>query len=404
VKKQPNIRFYPNLIQAVIIALKRIFIENEQAGAVVEETLKSNKKWGSRDRRFIAESIYDIIRWYRLLYEVDGQEPKKDADWWRLFGILQILSGRTLPEWKEFEGVDEKKVLEKYEELKEDTGIVESIPQWLHEIGEGELGAELWKETVHSLNENASLVLRVNTLNTNVKSLIKALNKEGVEGESIGGEGVVLKNRRKLASLQSFRNGFFEVQDFGSQQIAPYLEAEAGMLVIDACAGAGGKTLHLASLMGNKGKIKALDIRSRQLRELDKRAKRNGATIIQSQKVSDEVIEGYQNKADRVLLDVPCTGLGTLKRKPDGKWKLTQERLDTFRTTQAEILESYSKMLKVGGKLVYATCSVLPSENEDQVQSFLAKQPDNFKLLKEQNIRPQEGYDGFYMALLERIA
>ena len=202
-----------------------------------------------------------------------------------------------------------------------------------------------------------------------------------------------------------FKEGLFEVQDASSQLVAPYLDVKPGQRVIDTCAGAGGKTLHLASLMENKGQIIALDIYAHKLKELKKRAKRDGAHNIETRPIeSSKTIKKLKNSADRVLIDAPCSGLGVLKRNPDSKWKMQPEFIDRIRETQAEILDNYSSFVKNGGKLVYATCSILPSENEKQIELFLANHPE-FKLIEDKKVSPvKSGFDGFYMALMERIS
>ena len=175
------------------------------------------------------------------------------------------------------------------------------------------------------------------------------------------------------------------------------------MRVVDTCAGAGGKSLHLASLMENKGAIIALDIYGNKLKELKRRAKRAGAHNIETREIdSTKVIKKLYNSADRVLIDAPCSGLGVLSRNPDAKWKLQPEFLDKIRKTQQEILNQYSKILKKGGKMVYATCSILPSENQNQVKNFLASEAgQEFSLEDEKIVLSHEsGYDGFYMARL----
>jgi 16S rRNA (cytosine967-C5)-methyltransferase len=204
---------------------------------------------------------------------------------------------------------------------------------------------------------------------------------------------------------EAFKKGLFEVQDASSQLVAAYLDVQPGMKVVDTCAGAGGKTLHLASLMENKGQLIAMDIYESKLKKLKIRARRNGAHNIDTKVIdSTKPIKKLYNKADRVLIDAPCSGIGVLRRNPDSKWKLQPEFLDEIRKTQQEILVQYSKMVKPGGKLVYATCSVLPSENQDQVKTFL-KSNTEFTFVSDQKILASEsGYDGFYMALLERIA
>jgi len=197
----------------------------------------------------------------------------------------------------------------------------------------------------------------------------------------------------------------FEVQDASSQLVARFLDVEPGMRVVDNCAGAGGKTLHMASLMENKGQLIAMDLYESKLKQLKIRAKRNSAFNIEYRIIdSTKVIKKLYEKADRVLIDAPCSGLGVLKRNPDSKWKLEPEFIDNIRKTQAEVLESYSKIVKPGGKMVYATCSVLPSENEQQVKHFLTTEiGKEFTFVKEQKVLASEsGFDGFYMALLER--
>jgi 16S rRNA (cytosine967-C5)-methyltransferase len=176
--------------------------------------------------------------------------------------------------------------------------------------------------------------------------------------------------------------------------------------VIDACAGAGGKTLHLATLMKNKGRIIALDVHGYKLKELRKRATRNGVDNIEERVIEgSQTIKRYTASADRVLLDVPCSGTGVLRRNPDAKWKLSDAEIERLIALQAEILRSHSRMVKPGGKLVYATCSILPSENEKQIKSFLAEHGSEWTLENQIHLRPdKQGFDGFYAARLIRLA
>lgn len=395
-------KLYPNLVAAVVEALNNIFQEGYYADKVIERLLKSNPKWGSRDRAFLAESVYEIVRWYRLLYEIKGKEPQNQADWLRIFGIWWIVKGEQLPDWDEFKTLHPKVILEKYKTLQETRRIRESIPDWLDERGAQELG-ESWDAILHVLNEPAQVVLRANVLKIRSLDLQKQLQQEGIETKPLNKTALLVTKRKNLFATKAFREGWFEVQDYSSQQVAPFLEVEPGMRVIDACAGGGGKSLHLAALMLDKGRIISMDTEGWKLNELRKRARRAGTSIIETKTIdSTKIIKRLEGSADRVLLDVPCSGLGVLRRNPDAKWKLSPEFLDNVRKTQYEILLSYSRMCKPGGKLVYATCSILPSENEEQVQRFLAEQSAAFKLIKERTISPTEGFDGFYMALLER--
>ena len=176
------------------------------------------------------------------------------------------------------------------------------------------------------------------------------------------------------------------------------------MRVVDACAGAGGKTLHLAALMENKGQIIAMDLYDWKLKELKRRAKRNNVQNVQTKVIEAKTIKRMENSADRLLIDAPCSGMGVLKRNPDAKWKLRPEFIDEILATQEKILADYSKIIKVGGMMVYATCSILPQENEQQVEKFLKNHP-NYKMVSDKMHYPSEtNYDGFYMALIERIS
>jgi 16S rRNA (cytosine967-C5)-methyltransferase len=202
-----------------------------------------------------------------------------------------------------------------------------------------------------------------------------------------------------------FKEGHFELQDASSQTIAPFLEVKPGMRVVDACAGAGGKALHLAALMENKGQIIAMDIYQNKLYELKRRAKRNGAHNIETRWIENsKAIKKLHGKIDRLLIDAPCSGLGVLKRNPDAKWKLQSEFLATIQKTQADILERYAKMVAPQGKMVYATCSILPSENQKQIKRFLETDiGKTFELEAEDTLLPSKtGFDGFYRARLMR--
>ena len=247
--------------------------------------------------------------------------------------------------------------------------------------------------------------MRVNTLKISRDRLQQLLREEGVESYPLQQypDALQLVERSNIFKSQSFKDGLFEVQDASSQKVAPFMQIDNSVKrIIDTCAGAGGKTLHLATLLQNKGQIIAMDIYEQKLQELKRRARRNGVFNIETKLIDPKQLKRMQGTADRVLIDAPCSGLGVLRRNPDAKWKLQPEFLDQIRATQQEILQQYSKLLKKGGKLVYATCSVLPSENHQQVATFLASEAGkDFKLEAEEVIfAHQSGYDGFYMARL----
>ncbi|CAM1361894.1 conserved hypothetical protein [Tenacibaculum sediminilitoris] len=401
-------RLHRNLTYAVIDSLRDIFNEGVYADKAVEKALKRDKRWGARDRKFVAETIYDIVRWQRLYAEIANVKvPYARPDLWRLFVVWCVLRGVKLPDWNQIEETPTRRIKGKFDELSKIRKFRESIPDWIDEVGVQELGEEVWTKEIAALNKQAEVILRTNTLNTTKAHLQKQLASEGIDTEFIKGHDDALRlvERANVFKTEAFHKGFFEVQDASSQLVAAYLDVEPGMKVVDTCAGAGGKTLHLASLMKNKGQIIALDIYESKLKKLKVRARRNGAHNIDTRVIdSTKVIKKLQGKADRVLIDAPCSGLGVIRRNPDSKWKLQPEFLDKIRGTQQEVLQQYSKMVKSGGKMVYATCSVLPSENQQQVQFFLASDAGkDFKFVKDEKVLSHKsGFDGFYMALLER--
>jgi 16S rRNA (cytosine967-C5)-methyltransferase len=407
------LKIHPNVAEAIVGALLDVFKQGQYADKVVERTLKAHTKWGSRDRRFVAESVYDLVRWWRSYWSLTGfvdaeyMNPEKLSARrvWKVWGVYQWRQTGKVPDLRECEEIDLKELGHRLS-AKTKPAVRSSIPDWLYDACAAELG-ESWPPLMEALNEQADVYLRANTLKTTANELREIIGKEGILSDLVEGlpEALKLSERKNVLTAKSFRDGLFEVQDAGSQKVAPFLEASAGMRVIDACAGAGGKTLHLAALMRNKGTIIALDIHQRRLDELRRRATRNGADNIKVQVIDDpKVIKRLNDTADRVLLDVPCSGLGVLRRHPDTKWKLKREELDRLRETQADLLRRYSKITKVGGKLVYATCSILPSENERQVQSFLSENAATWELEKELSLRPdREGFDGFYAARLRRV-
>ena len=401
-------RLHRNLCFAVIDGLTLIFNEGNYADKVIQQLLKRDKRWGARDRAFVAETTYDIVRWKRLYAEIaEVKEPFDRDNLWRIFAVWATLRGIKLPDWKYFENTPTRKIKGRFDELSKIRKYKESIPDWLDALGEKELGKALWTKEIAALNEQAEVILRVNTLKTSKEKLQAELFDLDIETEFLKDypNALKLKERANVFQTEAFKNGLFEVQDASSQMVAEFLDVQPGMRVVDACAGAGGKTLHIASLMENKGQIIALDIYKNKLDELKRRAKRNGAFNIETRPIeSTKVVKKLYDKADRVLIDAPCSGLGVLRRNPDAKWKLEPEFIEKIKKTQQEILQQYSRMVKTGGKLVYATCSILPSENQEQVEKFLKSDfGKDFKFVKDKKILAhQSGFDGFYLALLER--
>ena len=401
-------RLHRNLVYTTIDSLNAIFNEGEYADKVVARALKKDKRWGSSDRKFVAETIYEVVRWKRLYAEIaEVKEPYNRDNIWRMFATWAVLRGYPIPDWKQLEGTPERKIKGKFDELSKVRAIKESIPDWMDELGVKELGEKVWSKEITAQNQPAKVILRVNTLKTTKEKLRAILMDLDIETEFIkdNTDALVLKERANVFLTEAFKEGLFEVQDASSQLVAAFLDVQPGMRVVDTCAGAGGKTLHLASLMENKGQLIAMDLYESKLKQLKLRAKRNGAFNIEYKIIdSTKVIKKLHEKADRVLIDAPCSGLGVLKRNPDAKWKLQPEFIENIKKIQAEVLENYSKIVKPGGKLVYATCSILPSENQEQIKKFLTSDiGKSFTFVKESKLLASvDGYDGFYMALLER--
>ena len=399
-------RLHRNLVLAVVKVLDGVFNQDLYADKTIEKILKLDKRWGSRDRGFIAETSYEIIRWKRLYIEIaEVKKPFKYQNLWRIFSVWAVLKGINLPNWKEFQETPKRRIKGKFDNLSKIRKFRESVPDWIDELACKEIGEKIWEKEIAELNKMAPVVLRTNSLKISRNELKKILNDEEILTETIEGypDALRLKERASLFKKNSFQMGLFEIQDASSQLVAPFLKIDPGMKICDVCAGAGGKTLHLSALSKNKGQIIAMDIYKHKLVQLKKRAKRNSAFNIETKLIENsKSIKRLKGKVDRLLIDAPCSGLGVLRRNPDSKWKLQPDFLNKIKDTQLEILKKYSKLIKKNGKMVYATCSILPSENEYQIQSFLkSEEGKDFTLEEEKKISPLiSGFDGFYMARL----
>lgn len=387
-----------------------VFHERKYADKAIEKLFKANTRWGSRDRRFFAEAVYEIVRHRRYFdYLAFGtqksyfmQESKRSLQ--RLIQVHLHLSGEE--EWYEFDEPDRTfspAMIDSRVAKAVSPEVRYSFPDELAGIFKTQFGAK-YSQVLESLNEPAQVYLRVNTLKGDLSELKKQLAVDTIEVDAVPDipNCVQMRERKNTFSTQAFKNGLFEVQDAASQKIGLLVDPKPGDRVCDACAGGGGKSLQLASLMKNKGKIIAMDIHEWKLNELKKRAARGGVDVVETKLIDGtKAIKRLEKSFDRVLLDVPCSGSGVFRRNPDAKWKLTMDDLQRLQQTQKEILQDYSKMVKPGGRLIYATCSMFESENQAQVADFLLSHPE-WKLVKEEVYRPdQQGFDGFYGALLQ---
>ncbi len=401
-----NKKIHRPLVEGIHFALAETFIIRRKSDKVLSQLFKTNKKWGSRDRGFIAENTYDIVRWWRRIADALNIDYTNinSADIWLFIKGWLYRQKYDLPDYHEWRGLDPEAFEKNYRELNCTRAQRHSIPEWMDILGVRELGEAQWEEELSAINTQAPVFLRPNHFKSNLLELKKLLNDQGVQTTTVPDSPNALKlvERQNVFSTLAFKEGRFEVQDPGSQWIVDLLDIRPDMRVIDACAGAGGKSLYISNLLLNKGTVIALDIEQWKLDELKRRARRNGAHNIETRLIASKTIKNLRESADRVLLDVPCTGMGTLRRNPDAKWKLSEAFLQEVIHTQAEILQKYSTMVKPGGKLVYATCSILPSENENQVRRFIASTAD-FTLVEEKRTNTAKTeFDGFYMALMTK--
>ncbi len=410
-------KLHRNLALAVVSALRSVFEENKVAAKTLEESFAKNPQWGKRDRAFVAQTTYEIVRWRRFLSFAAQSENT-----WMLFGAQLIRNGVELPDWSEFSDLNptqiranltkneaiaiEKAAIPTKNEGDSEIGeisraIRESIPDWLDELGARELG-ENWDAEIAALNQEAPVFLRANTLKISRNELRNRLRDEGIETQIVTGlpDALHLEARRSLLHLSLCKDGFFEIQDGASQFVAPFLQAESGQKILDACAGAGGKSLHIAALIGNRGHLVSCDVDAKKLGELRRRASRNSISCLETK--SPQMVELSGQKFERILIDAPCSGFGTLRRQPDLKWRLSLDFLWNLQQKQRQLLEFYAPMLQSGGKLVYATCSILPDENERQIAWFLGRN-SGFELESQKIISPvKTGFDGFFMARMGR--
>lgn len=404
-------------LAAMIEALIAIFSQGYPADKVIERQLRGHRQWGARDRRQFAEVVYDCVRWWRRLNGLRGAqqlgaEPGavRDLASQVVREVIQIhlsvRGGFQLPSDWQVENAQAQAWQNQWQDPNQPPAIRHSLPDWLEERSRQELGVE-WPTIAEALNTQAPVFLRVNRLKADPETVLRRLNEEGVKAQKVEGlsDALVLLERRNVFVTSAFKGGLFEVQDGGSQQVVPLLKAQPSERIIDACAGAGGKTLHLAAHMKNRGRIVALDVHGRKLDELKVRARRAGVDIIEVRAIdSNKVLKRLRGSADRVLLDVPCSGSGVWRRNPDSRWRLTAQEVTRLHELQSQILTDYSRLVRAEGVVVYATCSLWPSENQHQVQKFLAQSQGEFHLEEELTIRPDESpFDGFYAARLVRL-
>jgi 16S rRNA (cytosine967-C5)-methyltransferase len=396
-----------SLIGHVAELLDNVLASEQPADAVVREFYRKRHYLGSRDRRYVSETLFGILRNYRLLESIarraipPGSSPKGPripsialcaAYALRLLGekppdLLPDIAGLWRVAWFDVDCpafLESAETMDALEVAGNDPGkrlaLETSMPdaivhEWMVRFGEAEAG-----ELCRASNHPARTTIRVNSIKCTVERCREELHKEGVTTERtvLSPVGLILDRRVNTLALSSFRRGYFELQDEGSQLIAMLLDPRPGSTIVDACAGGGGKTLHLAAIMGNSGEVIAMDVGEQRLRNLRERAQRAGVTIARTIVVGhDSDIPGnLAAHADAVLVDAPCSGVGTFRRNPGAKLTFSNEFVTAVTHTQQDLLSRYAALVKPGGKLVYSTCSLLRRENEEIVEGFVATHPD----------------------------
>lgn len=393
------------------------------ADASLSRYFRNNHELGPKDRAFVAETVYAVLRRKRLLEHLAAPHTSPRH---LILALLAKVQGLSLRELEPLLHKEESEWLKQVKAVPTDDlplAIRVDFPDWLTERLVALMPEEEILALARGMQQPAPLDLRVNTLRANRDEVLAILKRDGIPAEATpySPVGVRIREKPAISRHPLFLTGKIEVQDEGSQLLGYLVAPKRGEMIADFCAGAGGKTLILGALMHSQGRVYAFDVSEKRLAQLKPRLKRSGLSNLHPQLISNEndiKIKRLAGKLDRVLVDAPCSGLGTLRRNPDLKWRQKPQDIEELTQKQAAILTAAARLVKAGGRLVYATCSILAEENEQIVEAFLAMHPE-FELraasevLAQQNIpldtgkyfklAPHvHGTDGFFAAVMER--
>ena len=376
-------------------ALGRALRFEYPADSVLSQFFRENPTLGHAERGMIAEAVFTVLRRKRSLEAVCDDKPRPGR---LLLASLACLQGYNLRQIdtvieageRDWVGGTKGKFLQNVS-----PAVRADMPDWLYDRLVEQWGEEGAQTVSASLNRPAPLDLRINTLKANRDETLPKLIAAGLLGKACAYSpfAVRLEGKPALSKYDFFKDGVIEVQDEGSQLLGLLLAPKRGEMVADFCAGAGGKTLLLGAMMRSQGRLYAFDISEKRLANLKPRLARSGLSNVHPVRIEserDSKIKRLAGKLDRVLVDAPCSGLGTLRRNPDLKWRQTPEAVTRLAETQGSILSSAASLLKPGGRLVYATCSLLQEENDAVVDAFLAAHPE-FIALSAQDILAKQG-------------
>ncbi|MBK6638648.1 MAG: RsmB/NOP family class I SAM-dependent RNA methyltransferase [Rhodocyclaceae bacterium] len=430
----PDSGLRPALLNSAVEVIELALGFAYPADNVLSHYFRENKT-GSRDRAFIAELAYAVLRRKRSL-ERSAKLHSSSISMTRQIALLALVRviGYSLRQIEpllrknEHEWLKEVALQREADAEGETLGDKLDLPDWLAERLSAQMSPKQLTDLVHSLNTSAPLDLRVNTIKGEREAVLAKLNADGIEAMACtySPVGIRLRHKPALNKHTLFIKGVIEVQDEGSQLLPLLLAARRGEMVTDFCAGAGGKTLQIGAMMRNTGRLYAFDVAEKRLAKLKPRLARSGLSNVHPVAIdseNDQRVRRLAGKMDRVLVDAPCSGLGTLRRNPDLKWRQTPQAVAELVLKQTAILAAAAKMVKPGGRVVYATCSILAEENEGIVGAFLAAHPEFSVLAADEVLKtkgvvvapnredgylrlsPQEhGCDGFFAAVLQRQA
>ena len=378
-------RLTPAIVEAYVAAAAAVMRFDQPADTLLSAFFRAHPRLGVHDRAFVAESVYGLLRRKRLLEfalaEIGVERP--DARTLALAALLRIAGLNV----REVAGVATAAELARLEAVKGAArgalplAVECDLPDWVVDRVQAAMGEEGLRSLARALAQPAPLDLRVNVALADRVEVAAALAADGIEARPTPYSPVGLRVAGKpaLNRHRLFTSGAIEVQDEGSQLLCHLLGPRRGEMLVDFCAGAGGKALALGALMRSTGRVYAFDVSARRLAKLGPRLARSGLSNIHPQRIASErdpKVKRLSGKIDRVLVDAPCTGLGTLRRNPDLKWRQTEQAVSELAAKQASILAAAAGLVKRGGRLLYATCSILSEENEQVVHAFLAAHPD----------------------------
>jgi 16S rRNA (cytosine967-C5)-methyltransferase len=415
-------RLHPAVITHTEEVLREVLRFTGPADAILSRYFREHPKLGSRERNAVAEGVYAVLR-NKMVYasfSESGQGPAMRR--LALLGLADANGADALGGLSEDEAEWLKHIVQ-IDRQSLPAALRANFPAWLYDKLIARIGEEKTLQLADALNRPAPLDLRVNALKAKRDDVMAELATAPIacEPTPYAPLGIRVKKKPALQNLPLFQSGAIEVQDEGSQLLSQIVAAKRGEMVVDFCAGAGGKTLALGAAMRNTGRLYAFDVSEKRLNKLKPRLARSGLSNVHPVVIAhenDAKVKRLAGKIDRVLVDAPCSGLGTLRRNPDMKWRQTPESVAELNAKQTSILASAARLVKPGGRLVYATCSLLDEENEEIVNEFMASHAD-FNLVPMKDVLSElkiplemQDYlkldpdlhqtDGFFAAVLER--